>query len=141
MQHKLAKTPFKWLRHLLSGPFILMMIVPLVILDIFMEIYHRIDFPLYKIKTIKRGDYIRIDRQKLSYLGTVDKVWCTYCGYANGLLNYCVKIASETEKYWCAIKHKPSANFHEPAHHKDFLAYGDQKAYEEKYGENTQIKK
>lgn len=135
MQHKLVKLPFKWLRHCLSGPFILMMIVPLVILDIMMEIYHRIDFPLYGIKTIKRSDYIKIDRQKLSYLGTIDKIWCTYCGYANGLLNYCVQIAGATEKYWCGIKHKPSADFHEPAHHKDFLEYGDKEAYEEKYGD------
>lgn len=133
MQNKLVKVPFKRLRYILSCPFILMMIIPLVILDIFMEIYHRIDFPLYGIKTIKRSDYIRIDRQKLSYLGTIDKVWCAYCGYANGLLGYCVQIAGETEKYWCAIKHKQSSNFHEPAHHKDFLPYGDKEAYKEKY--------
>ena len=139
MQHKIVKLPFKLLRYTLSVPFILILIIPLVILDVFMEIYHRINFPLYGIKTIKRSDYIKIDRNKLSYLGTIDKIWCMYCSYANGLLNYCVKIAGETEKYWCAIKHKSTPNFHEPAHHKNFLPYGDKKSYDEKYGKNEQI--
>jgi hypothetical protein len=138
MQNKLVKIPFKKLRLFLAGPLIWVMIIPLVILDIVIELYHRIDFPLYGIKTIKRSDYIKIDRQKLSYLNPIDKIWCFYCSYANGLLNYSVKIAGETEKYWCGIKHKQSPDFHEPAHHKDFIPYGDEEAYSEKYGDQTQ---
>lgn len=121
------------LRHWLSFPFIWMMIFPLIILDFFMEIYHRICFPLYGIKVIKRKNYIRIDRYKLSYLKWYDKINCAYCGYANGLLNYATKIAGETEKYWCGIRHSPSKTFIEPEHHKKFLKYGDEKAYKKRY--------
>jgi len=39
------------------------------------------------------------------------------------------EIAARTEKYWCGIKHQPARGFHEPKHHKDFLKYGDEKAF------------
>lgn len=74
-----------------------------------------------------------MDRQKLSYLTIYDKVNCAYCGYANGLMHYGTRIAGDTEKYWCGIKHTPGKGFKEPEHHKDFLKYGDEKAFKEKY--------
>ena len=114
----------------MSVPFILGMAVPLVLFDFFLEIYHRVAFPLYGIPVNKRSSYIRIDRQKLSYLSNTDKVWCMYCGYANGMLPYAVKIAGDTEAYWCGIKHKGGGNFVPQPHQKVFLEYGDQEAYE-----------
>lgn len=127
------KYPERCLRNLLSTPFIYAMIVPLVILDVCVEIYHRICFPLYGIKYIKRGEYIRIDRQRLPYLAWWDKINCAYCGYANGLAHYLTVIAAETEKYWCGIKQQGGGNFHPPAHQTEFLPYGDKQAFEEKY--------
>jgi hypothetical protein len=56
-----------------------------------------------------------------------------YCSYANGLLQYAVAIASETEKYWCGIKHKETPGFHAPPHHKNFAKYGDEKDLKKKY--------
>lgn len=115
--------------HLLSMPVIYSMIIPLVILDIWIEIYHRICFACYSIPYVKRGKYIRIDRHKLQYLKLMEKFNCMYCGYANGLLHYSSVIAAETEKYWCGIKHKQDGEFCEPEHHKDFIPYGDEEAY------------
>lgn len=129
MQNKISNLPYKKIRHLAAAPFILTMIVPLVFLDITMEIYHHIAFPLYGIPINRRSNYIRIDRQKLSYLNFWNKIWCMYCGYGNGLAAYTVKIVGDTEKYWCGIKHKPGGGFIEPEHHKDFLPYGDEKAF------------
>jgi hypothetical protein len=120
----------RWLRHYLSAPFIWMMILPLVILDVFMEIYHRICFPLYGIEYVKRSSYIRVDRQKLKYLKFHDKINCMYCGYANGVAQYASEIAARTEKYWCGIKHKPGGDYKEPLYQKKFIKYGDKKAYE-----------
>ena len=75
----------KTLRHMLSFPFIWMMIVPIIFTDILLEIYHRICFPLYGIPMVKRSRYIRItDRGKLPYLSTLEKIHCLYCGYVNG---------------------------------------------------------
>ena len=54
------------LRYLVSAPLIWVMIVPVVISDICLEIYHRIAFPIYGIPYVKRSRYIRIlDREKL----------------------------------------------------------------------------
>ena len=107
-----------------------MMIVPLVILDIFMEIYHRICFPLYGLGYVSRSSFIKIDRQKLSYLSFLEKLHCAYCGYANGLMAYGVEIAGKTEEYWCGIMHEKREGFHQPKHHETFLEYGDKDSYE-----------
>ncbi len=118
---------FAW--HFLTAPVIYSLIIPLVIFDIWLEIYHRICFIAYDIPYVKREQYIRIDRQKLKYLRFLEKINCMFCGYANGLLHYASTIAGETEKYWCGIRHKKNDGFIEPQHHKDFLEYGDNDAY------------
>ncbi len=129
---KYKKHPELLLRNYIALPFVFSMIIPLVVLDIFLEIYHNIAFRLYKIPLIKRSDYIRIDRHKLKYLNALDKFSCTYCGYANGLVLYASIIAGETEKYWCGIKHKDNSDdavFTKDPYHKNFLEYGDEEAY------------
>jgi len=115
--------------HLLSMPFIYSMTIPLIILDIWIEVYHRICFAAYGIHYVKRNKYIRIDRQKLKYLNIIEKLNCMFCGYANGLLHYSLVIAGETEKYWCGIKHNTDNNFVEPVHHNGFIDYNDEEAY------------
>jgi hypothetical protein len=122
----------RYIRHLLTFPIIWSMIIPLMLFDLFLEIYHQICFRLYGIDMINRAEYIRIDRQKLAYLTFFDKISCTYCGYANGLLPYAARIAAETEKYWCGIKHAKGEQRYTPQHHKDFLEYGDEEAYRKK---------
>ena len=131
MKNKTSKIRFKALRHFVSGPFIVGMAIPIALLDLCIEIYHHVAFPLYGIPINDRSKYIRVDRQKLSYLSNIDKVWCMYCGYANGFLPYAVKIAGDTEAYWCGIKHKEGGNFIPQPHQKDFLPYGDEKAYKD----------
>ena len=121
------------LRHALSFPFIWLMLFPMAIMDLFVEIYHKICFPLYGIPYLKRKDYIRLDRHRLEYLSFFDKINCTYCAYANGLAHYITAIAGKTEEYWCGIKHSPAKNYKEPEHHKSFAKYGDKKDYEKKY--------
>ena len=75
-------------------PILRSLIIPLVLLDIWIEIYHRVFFPLYKMPYVKRMNYIQImDRGKLPYLNVIQKIYCMYCGYANGLVRYRVQIA------------------------------------------------
>ena len=127
------KYPEKELRHIVSIPFIWGMFVFFVVFDIGLEIYHQIGFRLYKIPIVSRKKYVKIDRHKLSYLSFLDKIRCVYCGYANGLLAYAVKITGETEKYWCGIKHESDDNFVEPHHQKDFAEFGNKDDFEQKY--------
>jgi hypothetical protein len=134
MQSKIEKRNHKGIRlkFWFSAPFIYAMIVPTVFLDFCMEVYHRICFPLYGLPYVRRGDFVSvIDRAKLPYLVWYEKLNCAYCGYVNGVLRYTSTIASETEKYWCGIRHAAEALPVPPPTHKEFLPYGDEKALTE----------
>ena len=112
-------------RNTASIPFIYGTGLALIVLDIGVEIYHRICFPLYGIERVDRRVYIKIDRGKLIYLNWLEKFNCIYCGYANGLMGYSTEIIAQTERYWCAIKHDvTSEKFNVPEHHKYFSEYG-----------------
>lgn len=112
-------------RHIASMPFIYSMILPAIMMDMCLEIYHRICFPLYGLEFVRRSMYIKIDRHKLSKLNALEKLNCVYCGYVNGLLAYAVEVAARTERYWCGVKHKKedAKLFKSPKHHEDFLEY------------------
>ena len=119
--------------HILSMPFIWGVVPFLFFMDIVIEIYHHICFTLYGLPYVDRSSYIKIDRQKLSYLTNWQKIGCMYCGYANGLFSYWVVIGATTEKYWCGIQHKSDGKFIAPAHHKNFAKYNDQDDFNAKY--------
>jgi hypothetical protein len=124
----------KFLRSTIATPFLALMIIPIVILDLFVECYHRVCFPLYGIPYVKRSHYIRVtDRAKLPYLTWVEKINCAYCGYANGLLHYVSVIAGKTESYWCAIAHLEERGYIPTQHEKDFAKYGDEASLRRRY--------
>jgi len=105
------------------------MLIPLVFFGIMLEVYHRICFWIYGIPYIDRRKYIKLDRGKLRYLSLGDKINCVYCGYANGFIYYAYRIISETEKYWCPIKHaerRGKLEFFAPPHHKKFAEFGNE---------------
>jgi hypothetical protein len=87
-------------------PFIYGMFFVFVILDILLEIYHRVAFFFYRIPYLQRSDYIFIDRHRVSTITIFQKFNCVYCGYVNGVLAYARAIAAETERYWCPMKHE-----------------------------------
>lgn len=123
------KHPERYIKHLISAPFIWINLIWIVVADLVLEIYHHTCFPLYEIPLVNRTKYIRIDRHKLSYLNIFEKIGCVYCGYANGWLAYASEIAAQTEKYWCGIKHQIDNEFLEPKHHEQFIEYGDKGAF------------
>ncbi|HEY1311156.1 MAG TPA: hypothetical protein VGF02_09420 [Pseudolabrys sp.] len=90
---------------MLTAPVIYALIVPLVLLDLFVTVYHAVCFPVYGIAKVRRADYFVFDRYHLSYLNALEKLNCAYCSYANGLIAYVREIAGRTEQYWCPIKH------------------------------------
>ncbi|MFH0838092.1 MAG: hypothetical protein V1880_02405 [Patescibacteria group bacterium] len=115
-------------RFILSMPFIYVMIIPAVILHLFLEIYHRVCFPLYGIHALKTSDYFVFDRHHLAYLNWYEKLNCLYCSYTNCLLAYAREIAALTELYWCPIKHaKRVRGVHDNYHY--FVDYLDGKEY------------
>ncbi len=133
MLYKRHKKPAEIALQALSFPFIWLPLFPLILMDIVVEIYHHICFPLYRIPLVKRRNYIVFDRFKLSYITIPEKLYCLYCSYANGFFHYATKIGLETEKYWCGIKHKNFPGYVELVDHKEFVEYGDEGAYRRTY--------
>jgi len=122
------------LRYLLAAPLIWLMIIPVAISDLFLEIYHRICFPIYGIPYVKRSQYIRImDREKLPYLSLAEKLGCAYCGYVNGWLHYASVVAGRTESYFCAVAHLEERGYIPSEHEKSFAKYGDEAALRKRY--------
>ena len=123
----------RFIKHFPVLPFITVALIFIILLDFWVELYHRISFPLYGIKYVRRRDYIKIDRHKLSYLHPFQKLNCIYCGYVNGALKYISEVVGETEKYWCGIKHEAKEGFNSPSYHDEFLEYGDAETFKKVY--------
>lgn len=138
MTHARIRFHEKPLRYIASAPFIYGMFIPLLILDVCAEIYHRVCFPLYGLPLVDRSEYIRIaDRLRLAYLTPLERIHCAYCGYGNGLLRYVATIAARTEQHFCSIRHADHGqpDFHAGAHHTHFVPYDDEASYHTAMGE------
>jgi len=128
------------LSYLVATPIIWLMIVPVVISDVCIEIYHRICFPIYGIPYVKRSEYIHIvDRAKLPYLSWSERLGCAYCGYVNGWFHYASVIAGRTEDYFCAIAHLEERGYIPSEHEKSFVKYGDETALRNRYAAHERL--
>ena len=135
VQESLKVGLFRWLRdsnprNVLSAPVIYSMIFPFLLLDICVSLYQWLCFPLYRIGKVKRNKYIVIDRHQLSYLNSIEKLNCAYCGYVNGLISYAREIVARTEQYWCPIKHAHKV-LDSHRRYSRFTEFGDAEAYRE----------
>ncbi len=125
--------PLTW-RVIVASPVLYGMLIPLAFLDLCLTLYHWTVFPLLHIPRVRRSTYIRLDRHRLAYLPWIVKLTCTYCGYANGLLQYAARLAGDTEAFFCPIKHQQRAQkFHAPPHHAGFAEYGDAQGAQARY--------
>jgi hypothetical protein len=116
------------LRSLLTAPIVYSLIVPLAVLDVWTTAYQWVCFPIYGVPRVPRGAYFVIDRHKLAYLNGIEKVNCTFCSYANGLIAYVRDVAARTEQYWCPIKHARAIPTPHQRYH-FFFDYGDATGY------------
>lgn len=119
------------LSFLISIPSIMVMVVPAVFADISATIFQAINFTAYKIPKVKRSKYIVIDRHHLSYLNFMEKIFCIFCGYVNGVIQYVSEIGARTEEFWCPIKHNKKLEY-EHSRYENYLEYGDSTEYHAK---------
>jgi len=113
---------------LLTAPVIYSLLLPLFLLDAWVTLYQSVCFPIYRISRVPRRRYFALDRRKLAYLNGIEKLHCTFCSYANGLIAYVREVAARTEQYWCPIQHARTI----PAPHGRyplFFEYGDAERY------------
>lgn len=117
-------------RNVMSAPFIYGMIIPIAFFDLTVTLYQHICFRLYRIRRVKRSDYVVLDRHQLGYLNGIEKLNCVYCGYGNGVVAYAREIIARTEQYWCPIKHARKVLGSHRRYHK-FVDFGDAEHYQE----------
>ena len=128
------------IREILSIPFIWIMLIPGIFLDIWLFIYQNTAIRLYKIPLAKRSDYVVFDRKQLAYLNWIQKLNCIYCSYFNWVMQYAVEVAGRTEKYWCPIKHaRKRAWSHDWEEH--FADYGDAEGFKKTFCSIKEFKK
>ena len=113
---------------LLTAPIIYSLVLPLVMLDFWTTVYQWVCFPIYGVSRVSRRKYFVVDRHKLAYLNGIEKMNCTFCSYATGLIAYVKEVAARTEQYWCPIKHaRAMASPHQ--RYRFFFDYGDARGY------------
>ena len=113
---------------ILSSPLIYACVLPFLLIDASVTLYQFVCFPIYGIPKVPRKDYLIFDRGVLAYLNTIEKIGCTYCSYANGLLGLITEIAARTEQHFCPIKHAHRLAT-TPSGYAKYLPYGDARAY------------
>lgn len=136
-QHKLLVK--KWMAYVYESGFLMILtipviwgaVIPAVLMDFTVSIYQWICFPIYGIPSVRRGDFMIVDRQSLSYLNWIEKLNCVYCGYFNGLLGFVREVAARTEQYWCPVRHARTPNSVH-SRYRFFLEYGDAESYRER---------
>lgn len=115
-------------RNLLTLPVIYSVLVPMLLLDAWVTAFQWTCFPIFGIDRVRRRPYFVLDRHRLAYLNAIEKLHCTYCSYATGVLAYTREVTSRTEAYWCPIRHhRATAATHRLSPR--FFAYGDATAY------------
>ena len=118
------------LRAMATTPIIYSLLLPLALLDLWVSVYQLLCFPAYRMTLVRRARFITVDRHRLEYLNGIEKLNCTFCSYANGVLAYAREVAARTEQYWCPIKHaRPIPAPHD--RYAGFFAYGDDRGYHE----------
>ncbi len=108
---------------LISIIVILWMIVPILLFDFWVIVYHAVYFRICGIPLIPRGQYISMDRARLKRLTWVQRMNCAYCDYANGAIAWIKAVINTTEVYSCAIKHG-STEYYE-SHQEGYYDYAD----------------
>ncbi len=95
--------------------------IPLFILDLWVQVYHAIYFPLLGLPPVPRHEFVIIDRGRLARLTLMQKINCVYCDYANGVVAWMKAVVNTTEAYSCAIKHSTRGPGQE--HHDGYYDY------------------
>ena len=106
------------------------MLLPILIVDVGFSLFQHTCQRAYGVPTVVRR-YMVNDRHKLTYLTSIEKLNCSYFGYANGVMAYAREIISRIEQHWCPIRHAPHVS---DAHKRypQFFPYGDAVCWQEK---------
>lgn len=127
--HKfLFQSPFLTI---ITTPVIYSLVFPAIFLDLMVQFYQAVCFPVYEIPKVNRADFVVLDRHKLKYLNWIERLNCTYCGYFNGVIAFVREVSARTEQYWCPIRHALRTRGTHRRYDR-FLPYGDEEKFHER---------
>lgn len=138
------KQPLGPLTPLLGYPVMVSFALFLLPLYLYTFFFNWAYFSLRGQKPVNPKNYFKYDRHKVAHLDFMDKMWCEYCEWANGTLQWTLAITNEIEKRYCPIKNKDLPHCHKAkSWRKNFLdanhAPNDLKQYyQEKYSSDTE---
>lgn len=98
---KAKRRPKRFFVHILVLPFALAMIIPFLLFDFCISLYHRIAFGICGMKRVKRKPNFKIDQQKIALLDRKERFFAVLILYASGVISYSKKIIAESDQYWC----------------------------------------
>jgi len=75
-------------------------------LYIYLIVFNITYFWIRKQKSVCRQDYFEYDRHHVEHLSISDKIWCEYCEWANGTLQWALAITNEIERRYCPIRNR-----------------------------------
>lgn len=101
---KAKKRPKRFFVHIFVLPLAIAMLVPLLIFDLCLSLYHRLAFAICGMKRVNRKAQFKLDQKKIALLDRKERFFALMIFYANGVLNYAKKILAESEQYWCQPK-------------------------------------
>lgn len=93
---------------LLGYPIIVSFSLFLLPLYIYMQLFSRLYFWIRNQKQMDTRSFFNYDRHKISHLTLIDKIWCEYCEWANGTLQWTMAFTNEIERRYCPIQNKPN---------------------------------
>jgi hypothetical protein len=73
-----------------------------------MIIFSRLYFWIRNQKQMDHRKFCNYDRHKAPHLTLIDKIWCEYCEWANGTLEWTLAFTNEIERRYCPIQNKHS---------------------------------
>ena len=93
------------------GPYIGMLLIllfaiALLPLYLFLIFFNVVYFWIRRQKRIDPKPYFNFDRHNIAQLRFADKVWCEYCEWANGSLQWALAITNEIERRYCPIQNQ-----------------------------------
>jgi hypothetical protein len=105
-QKKVHKQRLGFMAPILGLLLILGFAVFLFPLFLYMLLFNRLYFWVRNQNPIDRRPYYKYDRHRVPHLGWMDKVWCEYCEWANGSLQWIGDVVKEIERRYCPIQNQ-----------------------------------
>ncbi len=73
-------------------------------LFLYMVVFNKVYFWVRNQNPISMKPYYNFDRHRIAHLGLMDRIWCEYCEWANGSLQWISDIVHEIERRYCPIQ-------------------------------------